>query len=107
MELRAALNRNFTRLTIALAVTVASGAAYAILARPERDPDQLWHQVQQDLKAGKLDRAALPDVATEELRELVRLRDRLVQEFGDSEVAGSLRSCPWCPIGSRHEHIHG
>lgn len=27
--------------------------------------------------------AALPDIATEELKELVRLRDRVVQEFGD------------------------
>ena len=27
----------------------------------------------------------LPDIATEELRELVRLRDRLVQDFGDRE----------------------
>jgi predicted Zn-dependent protease len=57
MDLPAAFNRNLTRLTVALAVTVASGTAYAILKRPARDPDQLWHSIQQDLKAGKLDRA--------------------------------------------------
>ncbi len=55
MKLQAAFNSKFTRLSIALAVTVASGIAWAILTRPAHDPDQLWHSIQRDLKAGKLD----------------------------------------------------
>ena len=33
------------------------GGACAIVSRPERDPDRLWRSANDDLRAGRLDRA--------------------------------------------------
>lgn len=78
-----------------LATLVAHGFAVALLnpLRPHRFAGEDLERTKTDAidavglaRFGAQERPAatrLPDPATEELRELVRLRDRLVQEFGD------------------------
>ena len=53
MELPAAFNRNLGRLIIALGVTVHRARPLRYLLAPRTDPEQLWHQIQQELNAGE------------------------------------------------------
>src|SRR5258708_6633383 len=57
MGSRATSLHRLNKLAIVVACLIALGGACAILTRPTRDPDQLWHSVQEDLKAGRFDRA--------------------------------------------------
>jgi tetratricopeptide (TPR) repeat protein len=57
MRFRATSIHRPGRLAFVVACLIALGAAGAILTRPTRNPDQLWRSVQEDLKAGRFDRA--------------------------------------------------
>jgi putative heme-binding domain-containing protein len=57
MGLRVALGRSPSRWAVAAVVLATLGATWAILFRPESDPDRLWRSIQADLKTGDLDRA--------------------------------------------------
>jgi tetratricopeptide (TPR) repeat protein len=69
MEFGATSSHRLRRLAfVVVACLITFGVAFAILTRPTRNPDQLWLSVQEDLKAGRFDRAK------ESMDQLLRLR---------------------------------